>query len=159
MREIYRMGFTKRVILAWMFIFGIFHSPALGYEKTGYWEKEEKVGFLGVPSLVYSASGWVLNVYITQKGTRSQGLHGVLLHHENIIPGEPNEVRILPIGKVVYRGSLELKMRLWESSGWVMVEPAVEPRKKDAFYIPQGSFMNPEPLDHELDEFIKDDGS
>lgn len=83
--------------------------------------------FSGRPDWVYQASDWVLNLYITQKGTRSQGSHGILVFEGDEVRGEPGEVRALPIGKVEYNGPEEGRSQLWDNTGWQMVDPLVKP--------------------------------
>ncbi len=83
--------------------------------------------FSGRADWIYQASDWVLNLYITQKGTRSQGSHGVLIFEGNEVTGTPGELRALPIGTVQYHGPAEARVNLWDDSGWQMVDPLVKP--------------------------------
>ena len=83
--------------------------------------------FTGEADWVYEASDWVLNLYITQKGSRSQGSHGVLLFEGKEVFGKIGEVRALPIGTVRYQGPAESRSHLWDDSGWQMKDPLVKP--------------------------------
>ena len=83
--------------------------------------------FTGRADWVYKASDWVLNLYITNKGTRSQGSHGVLFFEGKKIDGTPGETRALPIGTVEYNGSEQVRAHLWDNSGWQMKDPLVQP--------------------------------
>lgn len=76
---------------------------------------------------VYSASGWKLNIYITQKGTRSQGSHGLLFYNGQEVTGQLKETKNIPIGTVQYEGQLHEKANLWDDSGWQITNPLVEP--------------------------------
>ena len=87
----------------------------------------ERSDFTGQADWVYQASGWVLNLYISQKGSRSQGSHGVLLFEGKQVKGSPGEIRALPMGTVEYNGSLESRAHLWDNSGWQMKDPLVKP--------------------------------
>lgn len=83
---------------------------------------------MGNPDTVYAASDWVLNIYLTQKGTRSQGSHGSLSFKGKEISGKPGEIKKIPIGTVEYTGSAHEKSNLWDASGWKMKDPLVKPK-------------------------------
>jgi len=83
--------------------------------------------FTGQADWVYQASDWVLNLYITRNGTRSQGSHGVLFFEEKEVNGTLGEIRALPIGTVEYNGSPETRANLWDNTGWQMKDPLVQP--------------------------------
>ena len=86
-----------------------------------------ELDFSGRADWIYQASDWVLNLYITQKGTRSQGSHGVLIFEGNEVSGIRGETRALPIGTVQYHGSAEAKANLWDDTGWQMVDALIKP--------------------------------
>lgn len=88
----------------------------------------EKTTFTGPADWVYEASDWILNLYITQKNTRSQGSHGVLLFEGKQVKGRPGEILALPIGTVQYQGPSNSKANLWDDSGWQMKDPLVKPK-------------------------------
>ncbi|HCY87151.1 MAG TPA: hypothetical protein DHV36_18605 [Desulfobacteraceae bacterium] len=83
--------------------------------------------FSGTPDWIYRASDWELNLYITQKGTRSQGSHGILIFEGINVVGTPGEVRALPIGTVQYNGPAESRVNLWDDTGWQMIDALVKP--------------------------------
>lgn len=83
--------------------------------------------FSGPADWVYKASDWVLNLYITQKGTRSQGSHGVLIFEGKEVQGVKGETKALPIGTVEFHGPAHARVNLWDDSGWQMKDPLVKP--------------------------------
>lgn|GEM_PF-1967750 len=90
--------------------------------------KQQAGAFTGTPDVLYKAPDWQLNVYLTHKGSRSQGSHGVLLKNGKPVNGTKKETLDTAIGKVQYNGPYGLQAHLWDSSGWVMVAPKVTPQ-------------------------------
>jgi len=88
---------------------------------------QSKHHFEGRADKMYVSSDWVLNIYITQKGTRSQGSHGSLLFKGKAVSGKQGETKNLPIGTVQYKGPAHAKANLWDASGWQMMNPLVKP--------------------------------
>ncbi len=80
----------------------------------------------GRADMKYMASGWVLNIFITQKGTRSEGSHGRLLFKGKEVGGKQDETKNLPIGMVQYKGPVHAKANLWDASGWQIINPQVK---------------------------------
>ncbi|MCG8618234.1 MAG: hypothetical protein MI802_18625 [Desulfobacterales bacterium] len=88
---------------------------------------EPRNSFSGRPDWIYKASDWELNLYITQKGTRSQGSHGILIFEGIDVVGTAGETRALPIGTVQYNGPAESRVNLWDDTGWQMIDALVQP--------------------------------
>lgn len=72
--------------------------------------------------IIYSVSGWELKIYKFNKGTRSEGCHGVLYHDKEPVAGKIGEKRDIPIGIFIYVKDLEQRTALWDTSGWKMVK-------------------------------------
>lgn len=94
--------------------------------------KQQAGSFTGTPDIIYKAGEWQLNVYLTHKGSRSQGRHGVLLKNRTPVNSTKGETLDTPIGKVQYNGPYGFQAHLWDSSGWMMVEPKVTPQNNES---------------------------
>ncbi|MCG8635875.1 MAG: hypothetical protein MI863_18720 [Desulfobacterales bacterium] len=112
-----------------------------------------ETGFSGRADWIYKASDWVLNLYISRKGTRSQGSHGVLIFEGTEVAGTPGELRALPIGTVRYHGPEEARAHLWDDTGWQMVDPLVKPivHEPADTVIPDGSRPDMEKLESDFE--------
>ncbi len=109
--------------------------------------------FSGRADWIYQASDWILNLYITQKGTRSQGSHGVLIFEGNEVSGTRDETRALPIGTVQYNGTAAAKANLWDDTGWQMIDALVKPIVHEPVdnVIPEGSRPDMKKLESDFD--------
>ncbi len=88
---------------------------------------QSKQHFKGQADKTYTSSGWVLNLYITHKGTRSEGSQGILLYQGKAVGGKKGDIKRIPIGTVRHNGSDHERANLWDDSGWQMMTPLVEP--------------------------------
>jgi hypothetical protein len=71
------------------------------------------------PDRELKKEGWVLRIWITAKGTRSEGRHGRLYHEgREICPAEGNATLATPLGRLRYRVS----PMPWGWHGWQPVE-------------------------------------
>ncbi len=71
------------------------------------------------PDRILKEEGWVLRIWITAKGTRSEGLHGRLYHEgREICPAEGNATLTTPLGRLHYRVS----PMPWGWHGWQPVK-------------------------------------
>ena len=77
--------------------------------------------------VIYQKDAWRLEIFLTSKGTRSQGSMGTLSHKGTPVAGKMGEVKDIAIGKVQYKGPESGRKQLWDSTGWVMLEPRVSP--------------------------------
>jgi hypothetical protein len=91
--------------------------------------KQQAGAFTGKPDILFKKAEWQLNTYLTHKGSRSQGSHGVLLKNGKPVTGKKGDTLDTAIGQVKYNGPYGFQEHLWDSSGWVMVEPKVKPVK------------------------------
>lgn len=73
-----------------------------------------------MPERIYEAEGWKLVVYITNKGTRSQGIHGDLFHDGAKVYGKRGQTLTTPLGEVRYHGSEMERAHLWDTTGWTI---------------------------------------
>ncbi|WDP92184.1 MAG: hypothetical protein HUN04_21660 [Desulfobacter sp.] len=89
--------------------------------------KQQAGHFTGKADVVYEKDGWRLNVFITQKGSRSQGSHGILLKNGKPVNGKKGETLETAIGTLRYQGPFGMRANLWDSTGWVMVHALVKP--------------------------------
>ena len=78
--------------------------------------------------VVYQKGPWRLDIYINNKGSRSEGSMGRLYRNGKQIQGREGEIRETSIGKVKYNGSEASRRHLWDDTGWQMVDPRVEPQ-------------------------------
>lgn len=113
--------------------------------------KQKAGAFTGTPDVIYKAGEWQLNVYLTHKGSRSQGSHGVLLKKGTPVNATKGETLDTTIGKVQYNGPYGLQAHLWDSSGWMMVEPKVTPQNNE-FGLPSPKTRDLMKLESDLKE-------
>lgn len=73
-----------------------------------------------MPERIYEKEGWKLVVYITNKGTRSQGIHGDLFYKDKIVDGKRGQTITTPLGEVHYHGSEMERAHLWDTTGWTI---------------------------------------
>jgi hypothetical protein len=73
-----------------------------------------------MPERIYEKEGWKLVVYITNKGTRSQGIHGDLYHNTQKVAGKRGETLTTPLGEIYYHGSEMERAHLWDTTGWTI---------------------------------------
>ncbi|WP_300666876.1 hypothetical protein [Desulfoluna sp.] len=73
-----------------------------------------------MPERIYEKEGWKLVVYITNKGTRSQGIHGDLYHNTQKVTGKRGQMLTTPLGEVYYHGSEMERAHLWDTTGWTL---------------------------------------
>jgi len=86
----------------------------------------------GEPDEVLQEEGWALLIYRTQKGTRSEGRHGVLLHDNQEVQGERGQHLETPLGTLTYHGAREEAAHLWDTTGWALGKTTVsEPQLLD----------------------------
>ncbi|MEH0022191.1 MAG: hypothetical protein V6Z89_21235 [Desulfobacter sp.] len=103
--------------------------------------------FSGRADWIYQGGDWVLNLYLTQKGTRSQGSHGILIFEGKEVSGTRGETRALPIGTVQYQGTLQSRTNLWDSTGWQMVDALVQPIVNEPLMPPRKHSDDPGKFD------------
>nr|WP_320015677.1 hypothetical protein [uncultured Desulfobacter sp.] len=89
--------------------------------------KQQDGAFTSKADIVYRKDAWRLNVYITQKGSRSQGSHGILLKNGKQVNGKNGEALETAIGTLQYKGPFGMRAHLWDNTGWVMVHALVKP--------------------------------
>jgi len=73
-----------------------------------------------MPERIYEKEGWKLVVYVTNKGTRSQGIHGDLFHNGTPVSGKRGQTLTTPLGDVYYHGSEMERANLWDTTGWTI---------------------------------------
>ena len=73
-----------------------------------------------MPERIHEKEGWKLVVYITNKGTRSQGIHGDLFYDGKKVDGKRGEAITTPLGEVYYHGSEMERAHLWDTTGWTI---------------------------------------
>lgn len=73
-----------------------------------------------MPERIYEKEGWKLVVYVTNKGTRSQGIHGDLFHNGSPVSGKKGETLTTPLGELYYHGSEMERANLWDTTGWTI---------------------------------------
>ena len=73
-----------------------------------------------MPERIYEKEGWKLVVYITNKGSRSQGIHGDLFYDGKKVDGKRGEAIATPLGDVYYHGSEMERAHLWDTTGWTI---------------------------------------
>ena len=73
-----------------------------------------------IPERIYKKNGWTLIVYITNKGSRSQGIHGNLYHNGQRVDGQRGKTIATPLGEVYYHGSEMERAHLWDTTGWTL---------------------------------------
>jgi hypothetical protein len=117
--------------------------------------KQQAGAFTGKPDILFKKAEWQLNTYLTHKGSRSQGSHGVLLKNGKPVTGKKGDTLDTAIGQVKYNGPYGFQEHLWDSSGWVMVEPKVKPVKAD-FRPPRPSAPDMIKLEKDLNEIQPD---
>ena len=72
------------------------------------------------PDQVYKEGDWQLQVTYRNKGTRSEGLDGVLLHRGEVVRGgKVGEVLDTDLGRMEYLGGRDNAARPWDPSGWL----------------------------------------
>ena len=76
---------------------------------------------------VYQDTQWRLEIYLNNKGTRSQGSMGLLYSGTEPVRGKKGEIRDISIGKVRYNGPEAGRKHLWDATGWQMLDPRVSP--------------------------------
>lgn len=87
--------------------------------------------------MVYRDSQWRLDLYLNNKGTRSQGSMGRLYFNGEFVQGKAGEIRDTGIGKIRYNGPEGFRKNLWDATGWQMLEPKVTPEVHEGnFDIP-----------------------
>jgi hypothetical protein len=80
------------------------------------------------PDTMLQKEGWVLKIWITHKGTRSEGHFSVLIHNGKIICPDGNRSIIeTPLGRLKYREG----RYLWRWKGWKPVKEPSTTRRKD----------------------------
>ena len=73
-----------------------------------------------MPERIYEKGGWKLIVYVTNKGSRSQGIHGDLYHNGKRIDGNRGQSINTPLGEIYYHGSEMERANLWDTTGWTI---------------------------------------
>ena len=91
-----------------------------------------------VPERIHESGEWALLIFVTERGTHSQGIHGELYHKGKKVKGKRGDVRVTPFGRVHYHGSEAQRAELWQSSGWILhqgngpMAPNTTPDEKSA---------------------------
>ncbi len=86
----------------------------------------------GQPDEILQEKGWALLIYHTQKGTRSEGRHGVLLHDNQEVEGTPGQHLQTPLGTLTHHGTQDQAAHLWDTTGWALRETTLsEPRPRE----------------------------
>ncbi len=114
--------------------------------------KQQEGAFTGKADIVYKKDAWRLNVYITQKGSRSQGSHGILLKNGKQVNGKNRETLETAVGTLQYRGPFGMRAHLWDNTGWVMVHALVKPEGSNQIE-PGLSIPNQGRLEKEFQQF------
>lgn len=73
-----------------------------------------------IPERIYEKDGWKLVVYVTNKGSRSQGIHGDLYYKGEKVDGKRGQTITTPLGEVHYHGSEMERAHLWDTTGWTI---------------------------------------
>ena len=75
---------------------------------------------LAKPDIVKSAGEYKLLVYYIAKGTRSEGVHGVLVKNGEVVDAVQDQTELKTgFGVLVYRGPWEERTLLFDQSGWL----------------------------------------
>lgn len=71
------------------------------------------------PGNIYQKGGWTLFIYYRNRGSRSQGQHGILIHDgQEVLPGQAEEIIQTPLGELKYYKNPEEISFLWDMTGW-----------------------------------------
>lgn len=71
------------------------------------------------PGNIYQKGDWTLFVYYRNRGTRSQGQHGILIHNgQEVLPKQPGEIIQTDLGELKYYKTPEEISVLWDMTGW-----------------------------------------
>ena len=75
---------------------------------------------LAKPDIVKSAGEYKLLVYYIAEGTRSEGIHGVLVENGEVVDALQDQTELKTgLGILVYRGPWEKRTLLFDQSGWL----------------------------------------
>ena len=86
-------------------------------------------GKLIKPDRIYKKGIWELQIIYIQKGTRSEGLHGVLIKNDKVLnQKEDNKMIKTDIGVMKYYGKFENRKHNWDISGWCFSDANKIPR-------------------------------
>ena len=77
---------------------------------------------------ILHAGDWELQIAYLLKGTRSEGLHGVLLNQGQVVSAERHAVIDTELGAMKYYGEIQERKHHWDISGWNFVDPDKIPR-------------------------------
>lgn len=73
-----------------------------------------------MPERIYEKEGWQLVVFVTNKGSRSQGIHGDLYYNGQKVDGKRGQTLTTPLGEIFYHGSEMERANLWDTTGWTI---------------------------------------
>ena len=77
---------------------------------------------------VYEEGDWKLEITYVNKGTRSEGIHGVLLHRGKVvIAAKRGEVLDTDLGRMEYLGKRGEQARPWDPTGWLFADREKRP--------------------------------
>ncbi len=94
----------KKVIMACIIGIGVSAYAVCPQQKT-----------CGDPDKILQKNSWVLKIWITAKGTRSEGRIGRLYHNKKEVCPKDGEKQInTPLGKLIYQNP----QYLWGWHGW-----------------------------------------
>ena len=130
--------FAAILLLAATFLFGAATDPWLSPSLASL------DGVVLTPEIQIESGDFRFVIYYTSKGTRSEGVHGLIFEDNQEIIGEEIGQKLeTPIGTYFWRGSITTRKELWDQSGWL-------PTNLDRFYpswsknaAEQGAAVNP----------------
>lgn len=97
-------------------------SPALPQPPAFLPEQVGNALFSGTettPGNIYQKGRWTLFIYYRNRGTRSQGQHGILIHDgQEVQPKQPGEIIQTPLGELKYYKDPAETAFLWDMTGW-----------------------------------------
>ncbi|BCS99085.1 hypothetical protein DSLASN_47170 [Desulfoluna limicola] len=88
-------------------------------KKTTCTAKRPSCGSNAPRVMAKEKDGWKLVVHILQPGSRSQGYHGELYKDDKRVEGKKGETLETSFGNLTWKGTMEERVHLWDSTGWV----------------------------------------
>ena len=108
--------FIALFIIPPLFLNACAPSRAIGPSQTGHHLSLRQMA----PERIYKKGEWALLLFVIDRGSRSQGVHGELYHKGRPITGRKGETLDTPMGRLSYHGPELERRKIWEISGWTL---------------------------------------
>lgn len=90
--------------------------PAFSPEQVG---NDLFSGTETIPGNIYQKGAWTLFIYYRNRGTRSQGQHGILIRDgKEVLPKQAGEIIQTELGELKYYKDPAQTAFLWDMTGW-----------------------------------------